>query len=57
METTEFGHGLRAALERHGVRLDVPRAPVVTADLLLRAVLAEVEAASSPRPELVAVSH
>jgi hypothetical protein len=57
METTEFGHGPRAALERHGVRLDVPRAPVVTADLLLRAVLAEVEAASSPRPELVAVSH
>jgi hypothetical protein len=50
METTEFGQGLRAAL-------DVPRAPVVTADLLLRAVLAEVEAASSPRPELVAVSH
>ena len=57
METTEFGHGLRAALERLGDRLDVPRAPIVTSDLLLRAALAEVEAGGAPRPELVAVSH
>jgi len=47
MDGKEFGSGLREALERHGVRLDVPRAAVPTVDLLLRAVLAEVEAASS----------
>jgi hypothetical protein len=47
MDAKEFGSGLREALERHGVRLQVPRAAVSTADLLLRAALAEVEAASS----------
>jgi hypothetical protein len=47
MDAKEFGSGLREALERHGVRLDVPRAAVPTADLLLRAALAEVEAGSS----------
>jgi hypothetical protein len=47
MDVKEFGTGLREALARHGVRLDIPRAAVPTADLLLRAALAEVEAASS----------